>query len=129
MVDAAQEHELEGEPDEGDEHPADENAREEPARGAGRDPGVDLVGEERPQHVERAVGEVDDARDSEDEGEPGGDEEEEHSLHQPLEDLDDEHARVAGRPLRQGKGGRVRFAAERNRPERRAPLRAVPISA
>ena len=33
---------------------------------------------------------------------------------------------------RYGKGkerGRVRFAAERNRPERRAPLRAVPIPA
>ena len=62
VVHPAEEHELEGEPDEGDEHAAKEDARKEPARGAGRDPGMYLVGEERPQHVERAVGEVDDAR-------------------------------------------------------------------
>ena len=48
VVHPAEEHELEGEPDEGDEHAAKEDAREEPPRGAGRDPGMDLVGEERP---------------------------------------------------------------------------------
>ena len=91
VVHPAEEHELEGEPDEGDEHAAKEDAREEPPRGAGRDPGMDLVGEERPQHVERAVGEVDDARHPEDEGEPGGDQEQEDPFHQALENLDDDH--------------------------------------
>ena len=124
VVHPAQEHDLEGEPDEGDEHPANENAREEPARGAGRDPGMDLVGKERPQHVERAVGEVDDARYPEDEGQAGGDEEEEHSLHQPLKDLDDDHARVP----RQGVGGRTGPGPfRRTGPERSSPPRAVPV--
>src|SRR5882672_2412981 len=83
----------------GDQQRREECRRVEGARAEGKR-GRQRVREIRRQHVEGPVGEVDDARDPEDEREPRRDEEEEHRVGEAAQQLDEEegHERRASPP-------------------------------
>ena len=72
-------------------------ARVEGRRPAGQRRG-ERVGQVGGEHVEGAVGEVDDARDAEDQREPGRDEEEEHRVGEAAQELDEEEGHDAVAP-------------------------------
>jgi hypothetical protein len=93
-VDAAQEAHLDRRRDQGDPQRRHQERDQEP-RGTGQ---VDRHGidEVRPEHVERAVGEVQDVQDAEDQRESGGDQEEERRLPQGAQDLDREERQIDG---------------------------------
>ena len=80
--------------------------------------GDERVRQVRRQHVERAVGEVDDARDAEDQREAGRDEEQEHRVGEPAEELDREERQRSALPEDCACGG---YSAGRGRSAAREP--------
>jgi hypothetical protein len=88
LVDAAQQQDLDQRADRGDRERRDEETapKAEPAADLGRD----AVGDVDAQHVERAVGDVDDAGDAEDQRQSGTDEEQSGRGREPVERLEQE---------------------------------------
>jgi hypothetical protein len=80
-IDPSQQQELYENPEEPDKKCRQRHARPEPD--LRREP----HGEVHPEHVQRAVGEVDDAADAEDERQPGGDEEQRARAGEPVQEL------------------------------------------
>ena len=120
-VHAPEQSDLDGEPDRADGESRDED-RDVERGGAERQDGGQRHREIRGEHVERAVREVHDARDAEDERQAGRDEEEHHRVREPGEELDEDEC---GRhPKRADATGR----AASSRPRRRAaPCRPARI--
>ena len=85
LVDAAQQRDLDQSADRGDEHRSQQQAAPEAQTSA--DLGRNAVGDVDAQHVKRAVGDIDDARDAEDERQAGADEEQPGRGGQPVERL------------------------------------------
>ena len=81
-VEPAQDRELERRPEEPDEHRRHGQRDPEVAR-----PFVERVADESAQHVQRAMGEVHDAHQAEDQGEPDTEEEQQRRLRQRVDDL------------------------------------------
>ena len=79
-------------PDGADDHDGDDGAEQQALR-----PQDDGVGDVHAQHVERAVGDVDDLHHAEGEGQAAGDEEQERRGEQPVEGLGDEVRHEGGK--------------------------------
>ena len=92
-----------------------DHAGEQAADAGRRDEGIDVVAEERAQHEERAVGEVDDSADAEDQGQARRHEEQHGALHEAVQKLRGDHRRelrlrpVAGGPTGLCMGTRIRI--------------------